>query len=161
MAKSYITYTLGGSRGIFPLESIVEIYRVVGFQRLAGVPERVIGYCAFRGAILFGVDIQDVFDISDHVYNSDANLIISMYQNYRFGILVDTIGAIIRLDDSQEVAREHYPSSMKDRYIKRAYTIDNVVHFEVDLLNLFSEDEKARILDRSSKIEATLSGQLS
>lgn len=155
-ARSYITYSLGEARGVFPLDSIIEIYRVVGFDLFPDAPKRIIGACSFRGEALFGVDIQDVFAIGGHLFNADASLIISTSDNYRFGVLVDHIGDIIRVDDTQEVMREHIPAHIKDRCITRAYSIDNMMHFEVEMLSLFSEEEKNRLVEYSRNFESPL-----
>lgn len=154
MAKSYLSYSIGDSNGILLLDSIVEIYRVVGFKTFERQPKRVIGYCSYRGQLLYGLDIKDIYNIDEHIYDSGANLIISSLLNIHFGILVDKIGTIMHLDESQEMVREHIPAFIKDRCILKAYSVQNVAHYETDLLSLFNDEERTALIEHASLIES-------
>jgi chemotaxis signal transduction protein len=154
MAKPYLSYSIGDSHGILLLDSIVEIYRVVGFDPFEAQPKRVIGYCSYRGQPLYGLDIRDLYSIDEHIYDADANLIISSVLNVHFGILVDNIGHIMHLDESQEMVREHIPAFIKDRCILKAYSVENIAYYEADLLSLFTDEERGTLIKHASQIES-------
>lgn len=157
MKKSLISYKLGDNSCVIPLDSIVEIYRMVAFTPFDNTSKRVVGHCSFRGQTFFGIDIQDIFGMQEHVFGSEANVIITSQQNYLFGILVDSIGQIIRLDETQEIVRNQFPPNVSEEYVHRAYAIDEQVYFEIDLLGLFTDDEKFQMLEHSSLLESTIS----
>lgn len=154
--QSIITYSLDTVLGAFPVESIMEIYRVVAFTPFEGAPPRVVGYASFRGDPLYGIDVQDVFNLTGHVYNADASIIVTRIGNAIGGILVDHIGDIRRVDESMEIRRDEFSWDIHDPSIRKAYSIGDMTHYELDFFKLFTEEEHRRLEEYSSTIEGTL-----
>ncbi|MAT38577.1 MAG: hypothetical protein CL946_03115 [Ectothiorhodospiraceae bacterium] len=153
--RTYISFTIGTRNGVFALDDIVEIYRIVGFKEVDEAPRRVIGYCSFRGQPMYGIDIHDVFGLKQKPFDANASIIITLAQQHLFGVLVDKIGEIHRLDETAEKSRQAIPADIQHDHVRRVFEIDGQTHFEIEILGLLNNEERLSLLNHSRLVEST------
>jgi purine-binding chemotaxis protein CheW len=141
----YVTFTLAGQIFGLPIERVQEVFRPSRITRvpLAGV--QIAGVLNLRGRIVTAIDMRSRLDLPERSEGVAQMAIGIELGAESFGLLVDTLGEVFKLSDSE---REPNPVNL-DRKLARVSA--GVYRLDGQLLVILDVD---RVLDLGGEIAA-------
>ncbi len=141
----YVTLTTGGQLFGLPIERVQDVFRPSRITRVPLAGPEIAGVLNLRGRIVTAIELRCRLDLHPR-HGGEAPMAIGIeLRGESFGLLVDTVGEVLKLPDS---AREPNPINL-DR--KLAGVSAGVFRLDSQLLVILDID---RVLDLNGEAAA-------
>ena len=141
----YVTFTTAGQIFGLPIERVQEVFRPTRITRVPLAGGQIAGVLNLRGRIVTAIDMRKRLDL-DVRDEGEAPMAIGIESgNESFGLLVDSLGEVLKLADGE---REPNPVNL-DRKLARVSA--GVFRLDGQLLVVLDVD---RVLDLGAEILA-------
>lgn len=140
--NDYVTASIGGQLFGFPILRVQDVFPVNRLTRVPLAPVEVAGVVNLRGRIVTLIDLRRRFGFEALAANAQQMAIGIETGGESYGLLIDSIGEVMRLDDD---ARESVPLNLDPQLARVAagiYRLDGQLLIVADV---------ARILDLSGE----------
>ncbi len=138
----YVTFTLDGQMFGLPIAHVQEVFRPARITRVPLAAAQIAGVLNLRGRIVTAIDMRSRLDLAPRGGEETAMAIGIEAGGESFGLLVDALGEVLKLPESE---RESNPINL-DRKLARVsagvYRLDGqlLVVLDIDrVLDLFAE----------------------
>ena len=161
----YIFVKIGNSSYAFPALHVLEIIKLVELEYPEKMPAYIAGILEYKGKVIHIMDLRSVLNIETKEYNIDTHILIMQGKDGNYGIIVDKIADIKRIDTAIITPP---PYSKENCFTKGIYLNNgtSTVVINIDLLEYCLKDtqnketsfnEKAsRLLPRDIKSKEVL-----
>jgi len=141
----FVTFTIAGQIFGLPIGRVQDVFKPVHMTRVPLAGAEIAGVLNLRGRIVTAIDMRNRLEVRRR-QSSEAPMAIGIEaKGESFGLLVDTVGEVLKLPDSE---REANPINL-DR--KLATLSDGVYRLDGQLLVVLDID---RVLDLRSDAAA-------
>lgn len=96
--RQFLGFRLDNRIYYFPLDYVQEVIKPVKSTKVPFTPDYVLGVFNLKGNILPLVDVKKKLFLTETKIDDDSRIIILDKDGYKFGILVDKLGDILRLE---------------------------------------------------------------
>jgi purine-binding chemotaxis protein CheW len=141
----YVTFTLAGQIFGLPIERVQEVFRSSRITRVPLAGAQIAGVLNLRGRIVTAIDMRSCLDLPARGEGAAQMAIGIELGAESFGLLVDTLGEVFKLPDSE---REPNPVNL-DRKLARVSA--GVYRLDGQLLVILDVD---RVLDFGAEAAA-------
>ena len=101
----YCTFLSAGRLFGVPVLDVKEVTAETRFTRIPHAPQEVLGLVNIRGHIFLALNLAELLAVRDHTTRTDSQFVIFKSSvGPAFGIVVDQVGDIVSVSDSQTVA---------------------------------------------------------
>jgi len=98
----YCTFLSAGRLFGVPVLDVKEVTAETRFTRIPHAPHEVLGLVNIRGHIFLALNLAELLAVRDHTTHSDSQFVIFKSSvGPAFGIVVDQVGDIVSVSDSQ------------------------------------------------------------
>ena len=140
--KEYVTAMIGGQLFGLPIRGVQDVFTPERVTRVPLAPSEIAGVLNLRGRIVTLIDMRDRLGLAAASENAAPMAIGVESRGESYGLLIDSIGEVLKLDDS---AREPSPINLDPRL---AQVSAGVFRLEGQLLMMIDID---RVLDIGGK----------
>jgi purine-binding chemotaxis protein CheW len=140
--KEYVTAMIGGQLFGLPIRGVQDVFAPERVTRVPLAPPEIAGVLNLRGRIVTLIDMRDRLGLGRAGENATPMAIGVESRGESYGLLIDSIGEVLKLDDN---AREPSPINLDPRL---ARVSAGVFRLEGQLLMMIDID---RVLDIGGK----------
>jgi purine-binding chemotaxis protein CheW len=141
----YVTFTTAGQLFGLPIERVQDVFKPVRMTRVPMAGPEIAGVLNLRGRIVTAINLGKRLDLASQVDAAAAMAIGIESGSESFGLLVDAIGEVLKLSDSD---REPIPINLER---KLARVAAGVFRLDGQLLVVLDVD---RVLDLGAELAA-------
>ena len=140
--KEYVTATIGGQLFDLPIQRVQDVFMPERLTRVPLAPPEIAGVLNLRGRIVTLIDMRDRLGLQPRTGDAPTMAIGVESAGESYGLLIDAIGEVLKLDDA---GREANPINLDPRLARISAGIHRL---EGQLLMLVDVD---RVLDLGTK----------
>ncbi len=140
--KEYVTATIGGQLFGLPIQRVQDVFTPERVTRVPLAPPEIAGVLNLRGRIVTLIDMRDRLGLGQRDSAAPAMAIGVELAGESYGLLIDTVGEVLKLDDA---GREANPINLDPRLARVSAGIHRL---DGQLLVLVDVD---RVLDIGTK----------
>ena len=140
--KEYVTATIGGQLFGLPIQRVQDVFTPERVTRVPLAPPEIAGVLNLRGRIVTLIDMRDRLGLERRDSGAPAMAIGVESAGESYGLLIDAVGEVLKLDDA---GREANPINLDPRLARVSAGIHRL---DGQLLMLVDVD---RVLDIGTK----------
>ncbi|PKM80180.1 MAG: chemotaxis protein CheW [Firmicutes bacterium HGW-Firmicutes-14] len=143
----FVVFKLGNEEYGVPITQVKEINRLTSPTKVPRSPVFVEGIINLRGQIIPIVDMKKRFDLPLTEYTGDARIIVVQLGNHTFGVQVDSVSEVLRINSSDIEPAPQIVCSIDSRYITGVAKVGDRLLILLDLDKLLSDEERAQLAE--------------
>lgn len=140
-----VVFRLGSEEYGVPITQVKEINRLTTATKVPRSPAFIEGIINLRGQIIPIVDMKKRFELPLTEYTGDARIIVIQVNENTFGVQVDSVSEVLRINSSDIDPAPHIVCSIDAAYITGVAKVDERLLILIDLDKLLSDEEKAQL----------------
>jgi purine-binding chemotaxis protein CheW len=148
----FVVFKLGSEEYGVPITQVKEINRLTTTTKVPRSPVFVEGIINLRGQIIPIIDMKLRFDLLQTEYTNDARFIVIQAGNHSFGVEVDSVSEVLRINTNDIEPAPHIVCSIDSKYITGVAKVGQRLLILLDLDKLLSDEEKAQMVDFAGEI---------
>jgi purine-binding chemotaxis protein CheW len=139
----YVTVRIGEQRFGVPVTEIREVFSPHGVTSVPRAPEEIAGLLNLRGRIVTAIDARRRLGLRPRPEGANCMALGMEHGTELFGILVDEVGEVVRLDaDTLEVVPAHLDSRWR-AVLTGVHRLDNELLAALDMKKLIAAGNAA------------------
>lgn len=147
MECQFVVFRLGNEEYGVPITQVKEINRLTATTKVPKSPVFVEGIINLRGQIIPIIDMKKRFDLPLTEYTGDARIIVIQVGIHTFGVQVDSVSEVLRINSSNIEPAPHIISGIDSQYITGVAKVGERLLILLDLDMLLSDEEKTQLQD--------------
>lgn len=140
-----VVFKLGSEEYGVLITQVMEIIRLTPATKIPRSPQFIEGIINLRGQIIPIVDMKKRFDLPATGYTGDARIIVIQVGDNTFGIEVDSVSEVLRVNSSHIDPAPKIVCSIDTKYITGVAKVEDRLLIVLDLDMLLSDEEKAQL----------------
>lgn len=141
----FVVFKLGNEEYGVPITQVKEINRLTGTTKVPRSPVFVEGIINLRGQIIPIIDMKKRFDLQLTEYTGDARIIVIQVGTHTFGVEVDLVSEVLRINSANIEPAPHIVCSIDAKYITGVAKVGERLLIILDLDKLLSDEEKFQL----------------
>ena len=133
MSNRLVTFTLDGRLYGVDVASVQEVLRGQPQTRIPLAPESVSGLINLRGQVLSAVELRARLGLPDRAADQDAMLVVVRVAGETIALLVDSIGAVIDVDEEQFELPPDTLTGPSREFLHGAYKLEGQLLLALDI----------------------------
>jgi len=133
VSNRLVTFTLDGRLYGVDVASVQEVLRGQPQTRIPLAPESVSGLINLRGQVLSAVELRARLGLPDRAADQDAMLVVVRVAGETIALLVDTIGAVIDVDEEQFELPPDTLTGPSREFLHGAYKLEDQLLLALDI----------------------------
>lgn len=143
----FVVFKLGNEEYGVPITQVKEINRLLTTTKVPRSPMFVEGIINLRGQIIPIIDLKKRFELPLTEYTGDARIIVVQVGSHSFGVEVDSVSEVLRINSSSIEPAPHIVCSIDAKYITGVAKVGERLLILLDLDRLLSDEEKAELIE--------------
>lgn len=148
----FVVFKLGNEEYGIPITQVKEINRLTTATKVPKSPSFVEGIINLRGQIVPIIDMKKRFELPLTEYTGDARIIVIQVEQNTFGIEVDSVSEVLRINSSNVEPAPQIVCGIDSMYITGVAKVLDRLLILLDLDKLLSDEEKALLVDMDQEI---------
>ncbi|HAN19338.1 MAG: hypothetical protein A2X13_01560 [Bacteroidetes bacterium GWC2_33_15] len=144
-SNSYLSFHLGEEEFAAHVGKVLNILEMTRITEVPKAPEYMKGVINLRGTVLPVVDTRIKFGMSPTVYTPNTCIVVMEVEiendNVQVGALVDSVQAVLEIEDSQVQPPPSIGSKYKSEFIYGMTRFDEKFIMLLDMDKVFSSDD--------------------
>jgi purine-binding chemotaxis protein CheW len=128
-----VTFTLDGRLFGVEVDAVQEVLRGQPQTRIPLAPESVSGLINLRGQVLSAVELRARLGLPDRAVDQEPMLVVVRVAGETIALLVDSIGAVMDVDDDQFELPPDTLSGPSREFLRGAYKLDSQLLLALDV----------------------------
>ena len=141
----FVVFKLGNEEYGVPITQVKEINRLTTTTKVPRSPMFVEGIINLRGQIIPIIDMKKRFDLPLTEYTGDARIIVIQVGVHTFGVEVDSVSEVLRVNSINIEPAPHIVCSIDSKYITGVAKVGERLLILLDLDKLLSDEEKSQL----------------
>ena len=138
----FVVFKLGNEEYGVPITQVKEINRLMTTTKVPRSPVFIEGIINLRGQIIPIIDMKKRFDLPLTEYTADARIIVIQVADHTFGVEVDSVSEVLRINSSDIEPAPNIVCSIDSRYITGVAKVGERLLILLDLDRLLNDEEK-------------------
>ena len=156
--SQYLTFSLDRERYSFEVFQVREVLELVNITRVPKMPVYMLGVINLRGSVVPVVDLRLKFGLNTRKETLDSSIIILEVElddgeEILLGAFVDSVHAVIDLDDSQIVPAPRIGIKLDTAFIQGMGKIEEDFIIILNINKIFSKEEILSLGDAEDNSE--------
>lgn len=143
----FVVFRLGNEEYGIPITQVKEINRLTTATKVPKSPAFIEGIINLRGQIIPIIDMKKRFDLPLVEYTGEARVIVIQVGQQIFGIEVDAVSEVLRINTANIEKAPAIVSGIDSRYITGVAKVGERLLILLDLDKLLSDEEKLELAD--------------
>jgi purine-binding chemotaxis protein CheW len=143
----FVVFRLGNEEYGIPITQVKEINRLTTATKVPKSPAFIEGIINLRGQIIPIIDMKKRFDLPLVEYTGEARVIVIQVGRQVFGIEVDAVSEVLRINTANIEKAPAIVSGIDSRYITGVAKVGERLLILLDLDKLLSDEEKMELAD--------------
>jgi purine-binding chemotaxis protein CheW len=143
--KEYVTAMIGGQLFGLPILRVQDVFLPERLTRVPLAPLEIAGVLNLRGRIVTLIDMRCLLGLGEREKNADVMAIGVETRGESYGLLIDSVGEVLKLDDA---GREPHPINLDARLARVCagiHRLDGQLLVVVDVDRVLDVGEKSAI----------------
>lgn len=136
------------------IEQVREIIRIEPITPIPDSPDFIEGVTNVRGEIAVVVNLKARFLLPTEEEVEEKHIVITEQEKTLFGLKVDEVTEVLRIPETDIKPTPELVTRIEEKYVKGVITLENRLIIMLDLNNVLSEEELARLTELSRKHRA-------
>ncbi|KAF5083602.1 Chemotaxis protein CheW [anaerobic digester metagenome] len=157
--NSYLSFKLGEEEFAAHVGKVLNILEMTKITEVPKAPEYMKGVINLRGTVLPVIDTRIKFGMSPTVYTTNTCIIVLDIEmdgeSIHVGALVDSVQAVLELDENTLLPAPSIGSKYKSEFIEGVANIDDRFIMILNMDSVFSSDELSSMKDKADETEKT------
>lgn len=141
----FVVFRLGSEEYGVPITQVKEINRLTATTKVPRSPKFVEGIINLRGQIIPIIDMKKRFDLPLTEYTGDARIIVIQVYANTFGVEVDSVSEVLRINSMNIEPAPHIVCSIDSKYITGVAKVGERLLILLDLDKMLNDEEKAQL----------------
>lgn len=141
----FVVFRLGSEEYGVPITQVKEINRLTTTTKVPRSPKFVEGIINLRGQIIPIIDMKKRFDLPLTEYTGDARIIVIQVYANTFGVEVDSVSEVLRINSLNIEPAPHIVCSIDSKYITGVAKVGERLLILLDLDKMLNDEEKAQL----------------
>jgi purine-binding chemotaxis protein CheW len=155
--NSYLSFKLGDEEFAAHVGKVLNILEMTKITEVPKAPEYMKGVINLRGTVLPVVDTRIKFGMTPTEYTSNTCIVVMEVELdndlVQVGALVDSVQAVLEIDDSQIQPPPSIGSKYKSEFIYGMVKVDEKFIMLLDMEKVFSSDEIVSLKEKTNEGE--------
>lgn len=155
--KSYLSFHLGEEEFATHVSKVLNILEMTKITEVPKAPDYMKGVINLRGTVLPVVDTRIKFGMTPTVYTPNTCIVVMEVEMdgdiVQVGALVDSVQAVLEIEDSQIQPPPSIGSKYKSDFIYGMAKIDERFIMLLDMVKVFSTDEIISLKEKTDEGE--------
>ncbi|MFP4023222.1 MAG: chemotaxis protein CheW [Thiohalospira sp.] len=155
--NSYLSFKLGDEEFAAHVGKVLNILEMTKITEVPKAPEYMKGVINLRGTVLPVVDTRIKFGMTPTEYTSNTCIVVMEVEldndMVQVGALVDSVQAVLEIDDSQIQPPPSIGSKYKSEFIYGMVKVDEKFIMLLDMEKVFSSDEIVSLKEKTNEGE--------
>ncbi|HPX05811.1 MAG TPA: chemotaxis protein CheW [Tenuifilaceae bacterium] len=157
--NSYLSFKLGEEEFAAHVGKVLNILEMTKITEVPKAPEYMKGVINLRGTVLPVIDTRIKFGMSPTVYTTNTCIIVLDIEmdgeSIHVGALVDSVQAVLELDENTLLPAPSIGSKYKSEFIEGVANIDDRFIMILNMDSVFSSDELSSMKVKADETEKT------
>ncbi|MBN1990793.1 MAG: chemotaxis protein CheW [Bacteroidales bacterium] len=157
--NSYLSFKLGEEEFAAHVGKVLNILEMTKITEVPKAPEYMKGVINLRGTVLPVIDTRIKFGMAPTVYTTNTCIIVLDIEmdgeSIHVGALVDSVQAVLELDENTLLPAPSIGSKYKSEFIEGVANIDDRFIMILNMDSVFSSDELSSMKDKAVETEKT------
>lgn len=153
--NSYLSFMLGEEEFATHVNKVLNILEMTKITEVPKAPEYMKGVINLRGTVLPVVDTRIKFGMSPTVYTPNTCIVVMEIEMegeiIQVGALVDSVHAVLEIDDNQIQPPPSIGSKYKSEFIYGMAKVDEKFIMLLDMEKVFSTDEIVQVKEKTDE----------
>ncbi|MBU8891911.1 MAG: chemotaxis protein CheW [Bacteroidales bacterium] len=158
--NSYLSFNLGEEEFAVNVSKVLNILEMLKITEVPKAPEYMKGVINLRGTVLPVVDTRVKFGMTPTEYTSNTCIVVMEIEmdndTVQVGTLVDSVQAVLELEDSQILPPPNIGTNFKSEFIYGMVKVDEKFIMLLDMEKVFSVDEISSVKEKIKKGEVKI-----
>ncbi|WP_418791568.1 chemotaxis protein CheW [Phosphitispora sp. TUW77] len=141
----FVVFKLGNEEYGVPIIQVKEINRLTTTTKVPKSPVFIEGIINLRGQIIPILNMKKRFDLTLTEYTGEARFIVVQVVNHTFGIEVDSVSEVLRINSSDIEPAPYMVCGIDSQYITGVAKVEERLLILLDLDRLLSDEEKEQL----------------
>ena len=146
----YLQFSLGNENYAIDLMGLKEVIPLPETTELPNCPPYYVGIMNLRGHIISIIDLRKKLNIKRSEEELEEAVIIVELQGVSLGLVVDTIGRVLNIEESQVTSVPEVSSQLNAQYINGVYQGDDFLTIILDIEKILKIKEITEMMSRSA-----------
>lgn len=133
MEEQYVVFKLGEEEYGLSILKVQEIIRPLEITKLPNSPKYILGIVNLREDVITIFDLRLFFNLQSLEHNDENRIIVIKQNNHAFGIYVDEVHEVIRINKEQIKPQNELDNKINKQYIKGVAKVDDRLIILLDL----------------------------
>lgn len=161
--NSYLSFNLGEEEFAAHVGKVLNILEMTKITEVPKAPEYMKGVINLRGTVLPVVDTRIKFGMTPTVYTPNTCIVVMEVDMdgdmVQVGALVDSVQAVLEIDNSQIQPPPSIGSKYKSEFIYGMAKIDERFIMLLDMERVFSSDEIIQVKEKTKEGEGKIENE--
>jgi len=157
--NSYLSFKLGEEEFAAHVGKVLNILEMTKITEVPKAPVYMKGVINLRGTVLPVIDTRIKFGMLPTIYTANTCIIVLDIEldgeSIHVGALVDSVQAVLELDNNQIMPAPSIGSKYKSEFIEGVANIDDKFIMILNMDAVFSNDEISNLKDKTEETEKT------
>jgi len=157
--NSYLSFKLGEEEFAAHVGKVLNILEMTKITEVPKAPEYMKGVINLRGTVLPVIDTRIKFGMSPTVYTTNTCILVLDIEmdgeSIHVGALVDSVQAVLELDENTLLPAPSIGSKYKSEFIEGVANIDDRFIMILNMDSVFSSDELSSMKVKADETEKT------
>ena len=149
-----IVFHLGNEEFGADITQVREIIRKSTVTPIPDSPDFIEGVINIRGEIAVVINLKARFLLPTEEEGEEKHIVITEQEKTLFGLKVDEVTEVLRIPETDIKPTPELVTRIEEKYVKGVITLENRLIIMLDLSNVLSEEELARLTELSRKHRA-------
>lgn len=159
-SNSYLSFNLGEEEFAAHVGKVLNILEMTQITEVPKAPEYMKGVINLRGRVLPVVDTRIKFGMTPTEYTTNTCIVVMEVEMeegmVQVGTLVDSVQAVLELDEAQIQPPPNIGSNYKSEFIYGMVKVDEKFIMLLDMGKVFSSDEILSVKEKTAEGEAKI-----
>ena len=158
--NSYLSFNLGDEEFAVNVSKVLNILEMLKITEVPKSPEYMKGVINLRGTVLPVVDIRVKFGMTPTEYTNNTCIVVMEIEmdndSIQVGALVDSVQAVLEIEDSQIQPPPSIGSKYKSEFICGMVKVDEKFIMLLDMEKVFSAEEVISVKEKTEEGEVKI-----
>lgn len=147
-----VSFRLGKEQYATNIMCVQEIILKEAITSIPEVPDYICGLINLRGKVIPIVDLRKRLRLEAEKETEHTRIIVVNSKNHTFGIVVDAVNEVLRLENDQIEPPPKGLQSLDSTYIDGLVKMEDTIMILLSIEGILTEDEQSTIADAASKV---------
>jgi purine-binding chemotaxis protein CheW len=147
MEQQLVIFDLGGEQYGLDISTVEGIIKMQAITKMPKAPSFVEGVTNLRGMVVPVIDLRKRFGLPNLEATKNTRIVVVFLDRTKVGMIVDGVSEVLRVPDDAIEPTPPMVTTVNTAFIKGIAKLENILVTLLDLDNVLTLEEQAKILN--------------